>query len=71
MGKKKFSVSRLVYGLVGVAAIVGLVQLLWTGSFGLMSWWEIVLISLLLVGGFNWGIVALTGDKDLLKLLGL
>jgi uncharacterized membrane protein YuzA (DUF378 family) len=66
--------ARFVYGAVGVA---GVGTLWWMinnlSTFQGMEMWSQIGFVLLLIGGLNWGIVALTGDckKDLFGLLKL
>lgn len=67
-------VSRIVYSLVG---ITGVSSAIWAGmnpsTFLGMSGLSIAAFSIAVIGGVNWGIVAITGnrDKDLFGLLGL
>jgi len=63
--------KRVVYGLVGIAGISSLVWMFMSWSeFWSMGFLPVILIILLIIGGLNWGIVAITGKKDLLGLLG-
>lgn len=71
----KDMLSRIVYGLVGTAAVASVIIFV-TDNFNAFKVMDItsqIIISLLVIGGLNWGIVALTGDrdKDLFGLLGL
>lgn len=65
--------ARVVYGAVGISAVVSLIWMLTFAGFWDMPMWSIVAIILLIVGGLNWGIVAITGkrSKDLFGLLKL
>lgn len=71
MAKRKIGMFQtIVYGLVGASGVLALGSLL-----GMEVGTNVQMIAdvLLVVGGVNWGLVALMGDseKDLLGLLGL
>jgi len=67
-----FDVKRIIYGLIGLAALWGTVSFLLDIPIILsMPIYAIILIVLLLIGGLNWGIVAITGEKDIFELIGL
>lgn len=73
--KSYLSWKRLVFSLVGFS---GLYALIWMFThlktfFVSMSLFAAIAFILLMVGGLNWGVVAITGDarKDLLYCLGL
>jgi len=73
MGKKK-AFSRIVYGLVGLSSISGIIFMVssWSTFWTTMGWTAIPFL-LLVIGGLNWGIVAITGNrnKDLFGTMGL
>lgn len=74
MAKKMNKLSRTVYALVGFTGLGSLLWALFSWSvFINMPFWSIVAFIIAVIGGVNWGIVALTGDrnKDLFGLLGL
>jgi uncharacterized membrane protein YuzA (DUF378 family) len=63
-------IKRVVYGLIGVAGVGSLWWMLSSWSeFWSMGWFTSIAIMLLIIGGLNWGIVAVTGKKDLFDLL--
>jgi uncharacterized membrane protein YuzA (DUF378 family) len=70
--KTKKNIRRTIYGVVG---IVGVGTAAWAGfnwaTFTDMGIWGITSFSLLTIGGINWGVVSLTGNKDLFQLIGL
>lgn len=64
-------IRKIVYGLVGIAAVYSIV--LFAMDIATLTGMPILVIIatiLLLIGGINWGIVAIA-DKDLLELIGL
>ena len=67
-------IARIVYALVGASALYFGWQLFVENMFGRFSvFWEQAAIVFLVIGGFNWLIVAAFGDKmsDLFGLLNL
>jgi uncharacterized membrane protein YuzA (DUF378 family) len=67
-------IARTIYGLVGVASAASIIAFVYDfNAFKVMGLFNQIIISLLIIGGLNWLIVALTGDrdKDLFGLLGL
>ena len=73
MAKMKW-LSRLVYGLVGFAGLYALIFMIvgWS-QFAGMGILNIIAYVLVMIGGVDWGFVAITGDrnKDLFGLLKL
>jgi len=64
MAKKNMGkFSRWVYGVVGIAGGYSLVWLIMNGFSG-MGFLASLSYVLLTVGGVNWGLVAITGDRD-------
>lgn len=65
--------KRLIYGIVGLAGLFALLYMIfmfdaWSST---MKFWSGASYVLLMIGGLNWGAVALTGkeDKNLLFFL--
>jgi uncharacterized membrane protein YuzA (DUF378 family) len=58
--------ARIVYGLVGLSAVLSVdkIRVNWTQFVTTMTTYELILISLLLIGGLNWLIVAISGDRN-------
>lgn len=71
MAKKMKLISKIVYSLVGLSAVASAIWAFTFEDFLNMPLWSIIAIILLIIGGLNWGIVAITGDrtKDLFGLL--
>ena len=67
-------ISRVVYSLVGITGVGSAVWAVTNlDKFLGMGGLSIAAFSIAVIGGVNWGIVAITGnrDKDLFGLLGL
>jgi uncharacterized membrane protein YuzA (DUF378 family) len=59
--------KRVIYGLVGLAGVFGLGFLIlsfnvWAST---MNFWSGASYVLLMIGGLNWGAVAITGKEDM------
>lgn len=69
---KMSTTRRTIYSSVGISGLFGLWFIIFGGTnFWSMSILQITAIMLLTIGGLNWGVVALTKNKDLLQLLNL
>lgn len=74
MAKKMSMFARLIYLLVGVAGVSSLVWFVSNlDKQAEMGFWGVVAFIILVIGGVNWLIVAITGkrSKDLFGLLKL
>ena len=75
MAKKEIKpITRVIYGLVGISAAIGG----WAIATGFKAalaagWFPFTTGALLTIGGLNWGVVAITNDrnKDIFGLLKL
>jgi len=65
MGKMK-NLSRIVYGLVGVSSLFALYFMFsgWSNFWSTMGTMSAIAFILLTIGGLNWGIVAISGNRD-------
>jgi uncharacterized membrane protein YuzA (DUF378 family) len=69
---KKGTIKRIIYGIIGIVALMSTIWALMDIKtfFTTMGLWGSIGYWLLVIGGLNWGLVAIF-KKDLFEMLGM